>query len=289
MSTAGGLGKVVTSGARSVERGFFDDAAVDIGEGMDEDEGGRGVLLDERADAANLKACDDAVEDVLLGVRPASPPLIDRHAAREVADDGLTNLFAPLRDDDDGRVLFEAVEQEVYGLRGGEVGQDGVERGLDAEEEGGRSEDEDVEDENHIADAEQAAALAPKGRRARRAIEPGPAADGQSYPCADEEAAEDGRQKSIRRYVGEVDEGEAEREAPDGRRALQGEAGAELFVAEGDAGGLKEGEEDRERPPRHVRQKHRDARPPAVDEAARQQKTLEAESGRGYPARHEEE
>src|ERR1044072_974416 len=287
MSTAGGLGKVVTSGARSVERGFFDDAAVDIGEGMDEHEGGRVVLLDERADAANLKACDDAVEDVLLGVRPASPPLIDRHAAREVADDGLTNLFAPLRDDDDGRVLFEAVEQEVYGLRGGEVGQDGVERGLDAEEEGGRSEDEDVEDENHIADAEQAAALAHKERRDLRAVEHGPAADGQSYPCADEKAAEDGRQKSIRRHVGEVDEGEAEREARDGRRALHGQGGAGRVVAERDEGEVDEGEEDRERPPRHVRQKHRDAPHPAVDEAARQQKALEAERGREYPERNE--
>src|SRR5215207_5323264 len=90
----------------SVEGGLLDDAAVHVGEGVDDDEGGGVVLRDERADAADLEAGDDAVEDVLLGVRPAAAPLVDRHAAREVADDGLADLLAPSRHDDDGRVLL---------------------------------------------------------------------------------------------------------------------------------------------------------------------------------------
>src|SRR5689334_8444785 len=139
-----------------MEGGLLDDAAVHVRERVNDDEGRGVVLLDERADAADLQARDDAEEDVLLGVRPAAAPLVDRHAAREVADDGLAYLLAALRHDDDGRVLLDAVEQEVYRLRRGDVGENRVERRLDAEEEGGGREDEDVEDENHVADAQQA-------------------------------------------------------------------------------------------------------------------------------------
>src|SRR5215212_351475 len=180
-----------------VERGLLDDAAVHVGEGVDEDEGRGVVLLDERADAADLKAGDDAEEDVLLGVRPAAAPLVDGDAAHEVADERLADLLAALRHDDDGRVLLQAVEQEVDGARGGEVGEDGVERRLDAEEEGRGREDEDVEDEDHVADAQQRAALADEERRDLGAVQHRAAADGESYPRAYEEAAEDGREKFV--------------------------------------------------------------------------------------------
>src|SRR3712207_7936541 len=65
-------------------------------------------------------------------------------------------------------------------LRRGEVGQDRVERRLDAEEEGGGREDEDVEDEDHVADAQERAALADEERRDLGAVEHGAAADGEA-------------------------------------------------------------------------------------------------------------
>src|SRR5687768_3983572 len=62
-------------GPRSVDGGLLGDAAVDVGERVDEDEGRGVVLLDERADAADLQSRDDAEDDVLLGVgQPAAAP-----------------------------------------------------------------------------------------------------------------------------------------------------------------------------------------------------------------------
>jgi hypothetical protein len=179
------------------------------------------------------------------------------------------------------------VEQEVNGLRRGEVGEDGVEGGFDAEEEGRRREDEDVEDEDDVADAEQAAALAHQQCRDLGAVQHRAAADGEPDAGADEEAAEDGRQELVGRHVGEVDEGEAEREPRDGRRALQGEAGAHLLVAERDEGEVDDGYQERQRHPGHVRDEHRDAGHAAVDEVARQQKAFQPERGRKYPERDE--
>ena len=77
-----------------------------------------------------------------------------------------------------------------------------------------------------------------------------------------------------------MDEGEADGEAGDGRRALGGEARADLLVAERDEGEVDEWDEERERHAEHVREEHRDTRHPAVDEAARQQKAFEPERGR---------
>src|SRR5215218_9592732 len=65
----------------SVERGLLDDAAPNVGERVDDDEGGGVVLFDDALDAAYLKARDDAEEYVLLGVSPAATPLVDGHAA----------------------------------------------------------------------------------------------------------------------------------------------------------------------------------------------------------------
>lgn len=62
-------------------RGFFDDAAFGVGERMRDDEGVGVCVFGDGFDAADLKACDDAVEDVLFGVREAAAAFVDGDAA----------------------------------------------------------------------------------------------------------------------------------------------------------------------------------------------------------------
>src|SRR5919198_6557197 len=235
----------------SVQGRLLDDAALDVGQRVDDDEGRSVKLADDALDLADLEPRDDAEEDVLLGVGPAAPPLVDGHAAPQVAGDGLPDLLAPFGDDEDGRVLLYAVDEEVDRLGGGEVCEDGVEGRLDAEEEGGGGENEDVEEEDHVADPQQVAAAADEQRRDLRAVEHRAAADGEPNACADEEAAEDGCQELVGRDVGEADEGEAGGEARDRQRALGGELPADLPVAERDEGEVDDENQQREREAEH--------------------------------------
>src|SRR3954471_20476424 len=127
-----------------MKRGLLDDSAVNVRERVDDDECSVVELRDEPSDAPYLKPRDDAEEYILLRVSPAATTLVDRHAAAEVFDERAPYLVAALGDDDDGRVLLYAVNEEVHGLRRSEVREHGVERGLDAEQEGGGREDEHV-------------------------------------------------------------------------------------------------------------------------------------------------
>src|SRR5919197_4870641 len=244
----------------SVQGRLLDDAALDVGQRVHDDEGRLINLADDALDLADLEPRDDAEEDVLLGVGPAAPPLVDGHAAGQVADDRLPDLLAPLGDDDDRRVLLYAVDEEVDRLGGGEVGEDGVEGRLDAEEEGGGGENEEVEEEDPVAALEQVAAAADEQLRDLRAVEHRAAADGEPNACADEEAAEDGGQELVGGDVGEVYEGEAGGEARARQRALGGELPADLPVAERDEGEVDDENQQREREAEHVCEQHRDAR-----------------------------
>ena len=133
------------------------------------------------------------------------------------------DLAARARDDGDRREFLEAVDDEVERARGGDVGEDRVERLLDAEQLHRGEEEHDVEDQDDVADLEQVAALADQQRGDLRAVEDRAAADGEADARADEEPAEDRRQHQVVGDVGIVHRRENQRQPADGRRTAQGE------------------------------------------------------------------
>src|SRR4029078_7154652 len=111
--------------------------------------------------------------------------------------------------DGDGGELLQAVEDEIERLRGGEVGEDGVERRLDAEEEGGGQKDDDIERENDIGDAQDVALPADEQGGDLGAIEHRSATDGEADARAEEKPAKHRGEEFVRRDIGEGHGGEA--------------------------------------------------------------------------------
>src|SRR5438045_5188709 len=106
----------------------FDKAAFRIRQGMDDDKRRRVAFFDDAFDASYLKPCDHAEQNVLIDACAPAAPLIDGHAAIQALDDGLADALALLRDDRDCMEFLDAIDQKIYGLGSGEIGEDGIER-----------------------------------------------------------------------------------------------------------------------------------------------------------------
>ena len=133
----------------------------------------------------------------MLHVRQAAAAAIHGDAAAEHAGDGFANLGALARDNRDRGEFLDAMDDEVEGPRRREIGEDGIERGFDAEHRHRHDEEDDVESENHIAYAEERAALADQQRGDLRAIEDRAAANRESDASAEKKSAENRVQQTI--------------------------------------------------------------------------------------------
>ena len=110
--------------------------------------------------ALNLSNSRFAAQGITPTAAQSAAAFIDCYATMQPISDGLSNLRALLRDDNNRRVLLDAVNNEVNRLRGGKVSEDGVKSGFDAKEEGRSGEDGHVQKQDHIADFQEMAALA---------------------------------------------------------------------------------------------------------------------------------
>src|SRR5882672_12460087 len=80
---------------------------------MNYDECSRVDSMCRSLDSPNLQTRDHAKQNVLLSVAQPAASLVYRYAALQFAQDDLSYLFAAFRHDNDGRVLIDAVYQEV--------------------------------------------------------------------------------------------------------------------------------------------------------------------------------
>ena len=116
-----------------MQNSFLDNTALDLSQRVRNDKR-RGVYLFDRAlHDSDFQPRHDAVKDVSLLAPPAPAPLVSRHAAIQIADNRVLNLRVLVRDDCDGCVLFDAVDDEVYRLRRREISKNGIQRRFDAE------------------------------------------------------------------------------------------------------------------------------------------------------------
>src|SRR6266850_4762116 len=99
-----------------MQRQTLDHASFGGGQRMNHDEGVCIKALGCGRDSANLQTRDYAEQDVLLSVAETAATFIDRHAAPQVADDCLPDLFAFVRHNCDCRVLFNSMNKKVHRL-----------------------------------------------------------------------------------------------------------------------------------------------------------------------------
>ena len=150
---------------------------------------------------------------------------------------------------------------------------------LDAEHRHRDEKQDDVESENHVADAQQRAALADEQRRDLGSVEHRPAAHGETDARAEKESAEHGVEQAILRDRRVMHQRKHEREHADGERAAHRERRAQVPVAEEHERHVDDGKPERQRQARHHREQQRHARDTAVDEAARQQEAFQPQTG----------
>ena len=130
--------------------------------------------------------------------------------------------------------------------RRGDVGEDRIERFLDPEQRHRQDEEYHVEEQDHVADPEQMAALADQQRRDLGAVEDGAATHRQPDPRAEKEAAEDGGEQPVGGHVRDVDQRQRHRQPEDAGSTAHREGGANLPVTERDEGQIDDRDPDRE-------------------------------------------
>src|SRR5215813_336501 len=67
-------------------------------------------------DAVNFKPRHHAQQDLLFGAAATASAFVDRDSSIQILNYRLSDLFAQIGDDDDGVVLFDAVNDEIHRL-----------------------------------------------------------------------------------------------------------------------------------------------------------------------------
>ncbi len=253
--------------------------ALDVSERVDDDECALVDFANDGADAADLEAGDHAVEDLALVAAVSAAGAIDGDAAAELSGDPAADEIALVGHDRDRHVLLDAMDDEVERARRGHVREDEGPDHVAAEHRHRDEKQDDVEAEDDVADLDHRAVPADQQRRDLRAVEDGGPAHRQTDACAEEEAPEHRIQHAIVGDDRKVNEGERQRQAADAEHAADREGRAELTVADDDEGEVDDGYEQRQRPSGDAGQQHRDAGHAAVDERARDQEAVQAETG----------
>lgn len=153
-------------------------------------EGGRVEFFDDVFDAADFEARHDAVENVAFfrvfaGASQTAAAFVDGYAAMQAMRNRLFDGFVFGRDYRDCRVLFDAVNDEVNGLRGGDIRQNRIESRFDSEKIHRGEKNKNVKNQNDIADFQQMAVAADEQSRDFRAVQNRAAANRQTDARAD--------------------------------------------------------------------------------------------------------
>ncbi len=257
-----------------------EDAALRSRQGMEDDEGPRVEIPDDASHPADLEPRDDAVEDVQL--HSAHPPVaaVDGDPPAELPRHPITDGFMLGRDDGHGRVLVDPVQDEIEDPGCGCVGQDGIEGLVHPQYRHGHQEERQVQPEDDVACLQHVTSFAHQQSDDLRTVEHRIAAHGEADAGPEEDAPKDGRQNTVRRDVGERNEGESQCEPANGQDTSYREGSAQLTVAEGNERQIHQRQKDRQGKGCHLRQEHGDTGDASIDESAREEESLDAHARR---------